>query len=130
MRAYPHCYCLGFCAFGLTSSWENVQCLQKIELEGIPFLALPALLLSTSDLVTLRLLSIPHTGYISPEDMVAALAILTRLEDLRIGLQSPASGPDRIRLPPITRIVLPSLTYIKFWGLESIWRASSRGSTP
>jgi hypothetical protein len=95
---------------------KSAPCLQKIELEGIPFPVLPGLLLSASDLVTLHLLRIPHTGYIQPKDMVAALATLTRLEDLYIGFQSPASCPDPIHLPPITQAVLLALTYFKFWG--------------
>ncbi|KAN0136488.1 hypothetical protein V8E53_005856 [Lactarius tabidus] len=90
--------------------------LQKIELDGIPFPALPTLLLSTSDLVTLHLLNIPQTGYISPDRMVAALDLLTSLRDLYIGFQSPVSRPDQISLPPVTRAILPALTYFKFWG--------------
>lgn len=90
--------------------------LQKIELDHIPIPSLPALLLSTGDLVTLHLLNIPQAGYIPPEAIVAALATLTRLEDLRIEFQSPASRPDRIRLPPVTRTVLPALTAFAFRG--------------
>ena len=92
--------------------------LQTIELVGIPFPTLPALLLSTSDLVILILSNIPQTGYISPEAMVVALATLTRLEDLRFIFRSPASRPDRIRLPPTTRTVLPTLTSLYFHGVR------------
>ena len=92
--------------------------LKTIAFSGIPFPALPALLLSTSDLVTLILYNIPQTGYISPEAMVAALTMLTMLEDLTIGFQSPASCPDQICLPPITRTVLPTLTSFNFYGVR------------
>jgi hypothetical protein len=90
--------------------------LQTIQLVGIPFPALPVLLLSTSDLVTLRLFNIPQTGYISPEAMAAALTTLPRLRNINIGFQSPASHPDLIRLPPVTRSVLPALTVFFFGG--------------
>jgi hypothetical protein len=97
---------------------RSAPCLQSIVLDGIPFPALPVLLLSTIDLVTLNLLNIPQTGYISPEAMVAALATLIRLEDLEIKFQSPASRPDQIHLPPVTRTVLPALTDFYFNGVR------------
>ena len=65
----------------------SAPCLQTIDLDGIPFPALPRLLLSTSNLVWLGLSNIPQTGYIPPEDMVLALATLTRLGTLQIGFQ-------------------------------------------
>ena len=92
--------------------------LQRIQLSRIPFPAVPALLLSTSDLVTLHLYYIPQAGYIPPEAMVAALAALTRLEDLRFDFRSPASRPDRIHLPPVTQSVLPALTSFCFGGVR------------
>jgi hypothetical protein len=95
---------------------RSAPCLQKIHLEGIPFPALPALLSSTNDLVVLYLRNIPQTGYISPETMVAALTTLTRLTDLSIQFRSPASRPDRNRLPPATRAVLPAVTSFDFCG--------------
>ena len=97
---------------------RSAPCLQKIVLVGVPFPALPVLLLSTSHLVKLHLYNIPQTGYIPPEAMAAALTILTMLEDLTIGFQSPASRPDQIRLPPITRTVLPALTSFDFYGVR------------
>jgi hypothetical protein len=97
---------------------RSAPCLKTIELYGIPFPALPTLLLSTSELVTLHILKIPQTGYIPPEAMVAALATLTRLRELYIGFRSPASRPVRIHLPPVTRTVLPALTHFKFWGVR------------
>ena len=50
--------------------------------------------------------------------MVAALTMLTMLEDLTLGFQSPASRPDQMRLPPITRTVLPALTSFIFYGVR------------
>jgi hypothetical protein len=95
---------------------RSVPRLQTIGLIGIPFPALPSLLLSTSDLVWLELLDIPETGYFPPEAMVAALAASTGLEDLRIGFRSPVSRPDEIYLPSVTRTVLPALTRFEFRG--------------
>jgi hypothetical protein len=89
---------------------RSAPCLQTFQLLGIPFPALPRLLLSTSDLVTLNLFNIPNRGYISPEAMAMALATLTRLRTLTIEFESRASRSDRIPLPPATRIVLPTLT--------------------
>src|SRR6266702_8774613 len=95
-------------------------CLQEIHLEGIPFPTLPTLLSSATDLVVLYLHCIPHTGYISPEAMVASLAALTRLGDLSIEFQSSTSRPiqhgNRRRLAPLTRAVLPALTSFEFRG--------------
>ena len=85
--------------------------LQTISLQGIPFLALPMLLLSASHLVSLHLLDVPPTGYISPEAMVASLAALPRLENFRMTFRLAASRPDRICAPPVTRTVLPALTF-------------------
>ena len=97
---------------------RSAPCLQELILEGIPFPALPILLPSASDLTTLSLISIPQTGYISPEEMVAGLATLTRLRYLIIGFRSPNSRPDQIRLPPTTRTVLPALTSFIFHGVR------------
>ena len=90
--------------------------LQEIELYGIPFPALPTLLLSTSNLVELNLGSIPPTGYISPEEMVACLATLPRLHTFGIGSKSATPRPDQIHPPPVTRTVLPALTDFAFDG--------------
>ena len=91
--------------------------LQEIDFRGsIPYPALPTLLLSTSDLVELSTFSIPPTGYISPEAIVASLAALPRLKTLTFGFQLATSRPDRILPPPLTRTVLPTLTYFQFKG--------------
>ena len=96
----------------------SAPCLQTIDFHGIPFPALPTLLLSTSNLDTLYLSNIPQTGYIPPEALAPALATLTRLRSLRIGFRSPASRPAQIHLPPVTLTVLPALTNFMFEGVR------------
>ena len=90
--------------------------LQEIHLSGIPFPALPALLLSTSDLVDLILFNISPSGYISPEAMVVGLAGLPRLKKFTIEFQLATPRPDRIHPPPVTRTILPALTNFRFNG--------------
>ncbi len=90
--------------------------LRRIYLEGISFPALPALLLSASDLVRLRLEDIPQGGYISPEAMVTGLAALTRLDTLWICFKSPTSRLGQIYSPFLMRHVLPSLITFNFRG--------------
>jgi len=89
--------------------------LQKIVLFGVPYPALPTLLLSASDLVELNLHDIPKTGYIPPEAMVASLAALPRLETLYIGFEFDPFRADL--LLPATRAVLPALNYMSFSGV-------------
>jgi hypothetical protein len=86
--------------------------LQYLYLERIPFPGLPKLLLSATDLVTLSIWGIPHSGYISPEAMVRCLTTLTRLDSLELGFKSPLSRPVRAsrRPHPPTRSTLPTLT--------------------
>ena len=90
--------------------------LQEITSFDIPLPALPTLLLSTSNLITLDLGRIPPTGYISPEAMAAGFASLTSLETLFIGFQSTTPRSNPIRSPPVTQIVLPALTSFTFIG--------------
>ena len=93
--------------------------LQYLDLRGIPFPTLPNLLLSATDLIDIRLLNIPHSGYFSPEAMVTCLAALTRLESLFLGFRSPQSRPSRAgrRRPPLTHTILPGLTHLYFKGV-------------
>jgi hypothetical protein len=94
----------------------SASCLKCIVLRGISYPTLPTFLLSASDLTRLDLHKIPPTSYISPEAVVACLAASPRLTTSRIGLQSATSRPRRIRPPPVTRTVLPTLTSFEFWG--------------
>jgi hypothetical protein len=117
----------------------SAPALQSLRLHSVPFPALPKILLSAPDLVTLTLVGIPHNGYISPEAMVAGLTASAHLKSLTIEFKSPRSRPDRAsrRPPPLTRTVLPALTWFSFEGtseyledftaridaplLESVW---------
>ena len=93
----------------------SAPCLQEMYLFGIPFPALPTLLSST-DLVALELCKIPPIGYFSPEALVVGLAASPRLETFLLGFQFNTSHPRRIPPPPVTRTVLPALTYFHFRG--------------
>ncbi len=93
--------------------------LRSIALSGIPFPALPNLVLSASNLQSLSLRYIPITGYISPHAMVTVLPALLNLESLAIRFQFIHDRPDRpfhITAPPLTRAVLPALTNFVFDG--------------
>jgi hypothetical protein len=68
--------------------------LQSLELNFIPFPALPKLLLTATQLANLSIQNIPHSGYISPEVMVTSLAVLVNLKSLVIGFESPESSPN------------------------------------
>lgn len=94
--------------------------LQSLELSGIPFPALPNLLLTTTDLVTLHLLDVPEPGFISPEAMVTVLSPLTRLQSLRLEFRYPRLGSQAYRASPHpiprTRVSLTSLCSLHFRG--------------
>jgi hypothetical protein len=92
--------------------------LQSLTLQGIPIPALPKLLMSTHDLIDLRLLFIPHSGYISPEAMVTCLSSLTRLELFYLGFRSPQSRPHQSSQisSSLTRIDLVALTNLFIHG--------------
>ena len=94
--------------------------LRSLRFWNIPFPALPNLLLSTNNLVYLRLRQIPHSGYISPESMVACLSSLTALETLDFSFLSPRSspGPSARPLSSFTRVDLPALTRFVFHGVS------------
>jgi hypothetical protein len=89
--------------------------LQTLELYDVQFPGLPILLLSCADLVTLTLWGIPHSGYISPEALAAALSTLTRLEELSLEFMS---SPGRHHPPPLRRSVLPVLTRLALKGFS------------
>jgi hypothetical protein len=92
----------------LGRSAPRLRCLR---LRGIPFPTLPKLLSSATDLVTLHLDVLPHSGYISPSAMVTCLSTLTRFESLNLEFQSPRSRPDRASRfpPPLTRTILKTV---------------------
>jgi hypothetical protein len=89
--------------------------LRFLWLDRIPYPGLPKLLLSATHLISLYL---HHSGYISPEAMVACLSTMTGLEALSLGFGSCESPRRRSdwesrRSPSLTRILLPVLD--RFW---------------
>ena len=67
--------------------------LRYFDLRGISFPGLPKLLLSATHLVKLDLASIPQSGYISPEAMVALISVLSSLKTLSLYFQPLQSHP-------------------------------------
>jgi len=92
--------------------------LEYFALSGLPFPTLPKFILSSTHIRYLLIPDIPHSGYISPNTAVACLAALPNLEVVFIGSRSPLSHPPQITPPPRTRIVLPALTKLYFWGVS------------
>ena len=92
--------------------------LRYLELKGIPYPGLPKLSLSATHLTNLHLTRIPHSGYISPEAMVACLSTLTSLESLSLGFRSSQPRPDQKsqRRHPSIRASLPVLNHFTFLG--------------
>jgi hypothetical protein len=72
----------------------SAQLLQSLDLNHISFPMLPKLLLSANHLVDLDLHDIAHTGYISPEVMVALLSSMTQLRYFGLAFDSPHSRPS------------------------------------
>jgi hypothetical protein len=93
--------------------------LRHLRFDGIPFPGLPKPLLSATHLLYLELFNIPHSGYISPEAIVALISVLSSLESLFLGFKSPQSRPDREtrRLPPSKCSVIPALRHFYFKGV-------------
>ena len=93
--------------------------LRNLSFNTIAFPGLPELLLSATQLVGLFLWDIPHSGYISPETIVAVLSTLVCLESLHLQFLSPRSRPDQatqhLRSP--THSALPVLTELRFKGV-------------
>jgi hypothetical protein len=96
--------------------------LRLVELNGVPFPAPQKLLLSATDLVTLRMEHIPYTGYIPPEEVVTCLSSLTKLEVLSLGFlhyhRTLFDSPQTHQRPrvPSPSTVLPALTSFQFQG--------------
>ena len=92
--------------------------LRSLYLGGIPFPALPSLLLSARGLVTLRLSDIPRSGTFLPEVMVNSISDLSRLEKLHLDFRSRRSCPvSKRRSPPVARAVFPALQSLFFTGI-------------
>ena len=92
--------------------------LQFLHLHGIPFPALPNLLLSARDLVNLRLSGIRRSGSFFPEELVNSISNLSKLESLSLEFRSPQSCPILgSRSPPASRVVFPALDRLCFEGV-------------
>src|SRR6266404_674806 len=91
----------------------SAPALRQVVLDCVAFPALPKFLLSTINLVTLKLLHYPHSEYFSPEALVMGLSASMRLEILVIHF--PMLLPDTGTFP-MERTVLPSLTNLTFHG--------------
>jgi hypothetical protein len=104
--------------------------LRQIMLNGVSYLSFPTLLLSSNDLVELRVLNIPLAGYSSPEAMVVGLAASPRLKLFFMEFQpAPCSASDRIRPPPRHGLSFLLSPPSNSGVLTSIWRVSSPKST-
>lgn len=94
--------------------------LRHIYLTAIAFPALPLLLLSTRNLVSLRLDKVSRRGYFSPEALSIGLSMTTQLKSLRIHFLPFASSIYRdtgsAGKPLKTRAVLPALIEFHFSG--------------
>ena len=99
-------------------SGASAPALRVFHLTRIGFPGLPTLLPSALRLLELRLLNIPHDGYISPEVMVTSLAALTELRILFIGFKSPTRTSRTNHQDHVTRTVIPSLTTFDFHGVK------------
>jgi hypothetical protein len=92
--------------------------LEDFSLYGLPFPAFPKFISSSTHIRDLIISDIPHSGYFSPNAMVACLAALPNLKYLHIGFQSPLSRPSQVTPPPRTRLALPALTQLFFLGVS------------
>jgi hypothetical protein len=92
--------------------------LRSLTLRGIRVPELLKPLLSTPNLIVLRLDGIHNSGSFLPDEMVTGLSALTRLEQLDLQVEFGRSHPDweNRRLHLLTRAVLPSLTVLRVRG--------------
>ena len=94
--------------------------LRDIHLIGVAFPTLPLLLLSTRDLVSLRLDRVSGRGYFSPEALSIGLSMTTQLKSLRIQFLPLASSifkdTGSARRPLKACAVLPALSEFHFCG--------------
>ena len=95
--------------------------LRSLELDEVSIPGLPKLLLSATHLVTLHLRRTPYSAYISPEEMVTCISVLTSLESFAIGFKTDEESFFYLQSrcpPPSTRTVLPALTQLEFSGVS------------
>ena len=84
----------------------------------IAFPSFPHLLVSSQNLVDIRLHEIPVSGYFSPEAFANALSGTTKVRSLLLHFHSLPSRRNYLVLPslPGERIILPTLTSLKYRG--------------
>jgi hypothetical protein len=102
----------------LVGSTSHLRCL---ELDEVSIPGLPKLLLSATHLVTLRLRRTPYFAYISPEEMVTCISVLTSLETFALGFKTDEESFLYLQSrcpPPSTHTVLPALTHFDFSGIS------------
>ena len=107
--------------------------LRILRLYSISFPGLLKQIRFATHLVELYLNDIPHSGYTSPQAMVAPLSVLSSLETLSFGFESPQSRPDleNPSLPPPKRSILPALARFRFKGVtEYLEELVTRIDTP
>jgi hypothetical protein len=85
-------------------------------LETFPFPTFPQFISSSTHIRRLYIRDIPHSGYISPNAIVACVIALPNLEVLSIEFRSPISHPPQTTPPPRTPVILPALTDLSFRG--------------
>src|SRR6266404_583392 len=98
---------------------KSAPCLQYLCLESFLFPEVPTFLLSSHNLVTLKLKKIFRNSFISPEAMVECLSGMTRLKTLSISFYCDdidAFDQERTRPDLPTQIVLPSLIHFDYDG--------------
>ena len=90
--------------------------LRSCQLRSLQIPGIWTLLSTANHLVYLRLPRIPHSTYVSPEELTNCLAAMPNLQELAIGFQSPLSRPPSSNrdAPPLVRVVLPALTHCSF----------------
>lgn len=92
--------------------------MRDIHLTSTAFSALPLLIQSARELVSLQLDEVPNSGHFSPEALAVGLSATTQLKQLKLYFQPQSHRPDQTRtpLPPKSRSMLPALTEIHFRG--------------
>ena len=92
--------------------------MRDIHLTSTAFSALPLLIQSARDLVSLQLDDVPNSGYFSPEALAAGLSATTQLKHLKLYFHPPSHRPEQRRTPSATKSlsILPALTEIHFRG--------------
>jgi hypothetical protein len=92
--------------------------MRDIHLTNTSFSALPLLIQSARELVSLQLDDVPNSGSFSPEALAVGLSATTQLKQLKLYFQPQTHRPDQTHTPlsPKRRAILPALTEIHFRG--------------